>query len=104
MIALVSFITLLLVLTRKHFLNHKTIVNNTILLLSIWLLIGITLKLFFSEEPSRKYTDVQMAQTWIEDNPELKGKLRVQNDGTVKIVLKKGKYLILKDGVLTRGK
>jgi hypothetical protein len=104
MIALVSSLTLLLVLTRKHFLNHKTLVNNTILLLSIWLIIGITLKLFFSEEPPRKYTDVEMAKTWIEDNPELKGKLRILDDGTVKIVLKRGKYLILKDGVLTRGK
>jgi hypothetical protein len=46
-----------------------------------------------------------MAQTFIKDNPKLckEAKTRIMDDGTVKIILRKGKYLKLKDGVLTNG-
>ena len=49
---------------------------------------------------------MEMAQTFIEDNPDLckKAKTRILDDGTIKIVLKKGKSLYLKDGVITSKK
>jgi len=58
---------------------------------------------FISGEPKKTYTDIEMAQTFIEDNPDIckKAKTRILDDGTIKIVLKKGKSLYLKDGVLT---
>ena len=46
---------------------------------------------------------MEMAQTFIKDNPKLcrKAKTKILDDGTVKIILRKGKSLELKDGVLT---
>ena len=46
---------------------------------------------------------MEMAQTYIKDNPELckKDKTKIMDDGTIKIVLRKGKSLYLKDGVVT---
>jgi hypothetical protein len=104
MILLISTITFLLIFTRKYFPNYKSQINTGIIFLSIWLIIGIPLKLFFQDDPKRKYTDVEMAQTWIKDNPKEKGKLKILDDGSVRIILKKRKYLKLKDGVLTSGR
>jgi hypothetical protein len=58
---------------------------------------------FLNGEPKRTYTDMEMAQTFIKDNPKLcrKAKTKILDDGTVKIILRKGKSLKLKDGVLT---
>ena len=49
---------------------------------------------------------MEMAQTFIEDNPDLcrKAKTKILDDGTIKIILRKGKSLYLKDGVLTSRK
>jgi len=80
--------------------------NRTIIVLSLWLVIGTTLRHFLSDATKRTYTDIEMAQTFIKDNPKLckKAKTRIMDDGTVKIILRKGKYLKLKDGVLTNGR
>jgi len=61
---------------------------------------------FLAGEPKKTYTDMEMAQTFIEDNPDLckRAKTRILDDGTIKIVLKKGKSLYLKDGVITSKK
>ena len=76
--------------------------NTGIVLLSIWLLVGITLKLFFQDEPKRKYTDVEMAQNLIKEDPEFKkAKMKILDDGSVRITMKRKKSLKLKDGVLT---
>ena len=47
-----------------------------------------------------------MAQTYIKDNPKLcKGaKTKILDDGTIKIILKGGKPLYLKHGVITSRK
>ena len=101
-ILLISII--LLFISRKYFTIHKILINRVIIGLSIWLVLGSILKHFLSEPSTRRYTDVEMAQTWIKDNPELKAKMKVLDDGSVRIILKKRKYLHLKDGVLTNGK
>jgi hypothetical protein len=77
--------------------------NRTIIVLSLWLVIGTTMRHFLNGEPKRTYTDMEMAQTFIKDNPKLcrKAKTKILDDGTVKIILRKGKSLKLKDGVLT---
>ncbi len=75
--------------------------------LSIWLIIGLTLRHFLAGEPyKRTHTDMEMAQTFIKDNPDLckRAKTRIMDDGTIKIVLRKGKSLYLKDGVITSKK
>jgi hypothetical protein len=61
---------------------------------------------FLNGEPKKTYTDIEMAQTFIKDNPKLckKAKTKIMDDGTIKIVLKKGKPLYLKDGVVTSKK
>lgn len=101
-ILILSIISLLLL--RKYFPLHNILINRVIIGLSIWLVVGSILKHFLSDGRTRKYTDVEMAQTWIKDNPELKAKMKVLDDGSVRIILKKRKYLHLKDGVLTNGK
>ena len=96
----------LLFLIRKRFPIHKLLMNRTIMFLSIWLIIGTTMRHFLSGEPKKTYTNMEMAQTFIEDNPDLckRAKTRILDDGTIKIVLKKGKSLYLKDGVITSKK
>jgi hypothetical protein len=102
MILLVSTITLLLILTRTYFPTYKKQINISIVILSIWLIVGITLKLFFQDEPKRKYTDVEMAQNLIKEDPEFKkAKMKILDDGSVRITTKRRKRLKLKDGVLT---
>ena len=97
---------ILLFFLRKRFPIHKILINRTLIVLSVWLVIGLTLRYILSDEPSKVYTDMEMAQTFIEDNPDLcrKAKTRILDDGTIKIVLKKGKSLYLKDGVITSKK
>jgi hypothetical protein len=97
---------ILLFLLRKRFPFHKLLINRTLIFLSIWLVIGLTLRHFLAGEPKKTYTDMEMAQTFIEDNPDLcrKAKTRIMDDGTIKIVLRKGKSLYLKDGVITSKK
>jgi hypothetical protein len=45
---------------------------------------------------------MEMAQAYIQDNPEFckKAKTKILDDGTIKIVLRKGKPLYLKHGVI----
>jgi uncharacterized membrane protein len=103
-ILLVSII--LLFISRKYFSIHKILINRVIIGLSIWLVLGSILRHFLSDGPTRQYTDIEMAQTWIKDNPEISrgAKTKILDDGSVRIILKKRKYLHLKDGVLTNGK
>jgi len=97
---------ILLYLLRKRFPIHKLLINRTLIVLSIWLVIGLTLRYILSDEPTKVYTDMEMAQAYIQDNPELckKAKTKILDDGTIKIVLRKGKLLYLKDGVITSKK
>ena len=105
MILLISTITILLVISRKYFPLYKSQINTGIILLSIWLLIGISLRVFLGEKPSRKYSDVEMAQNLIKEDKEFKkAKMKIMDDGSVKISLKKRKSFRLKDGVLTNWK
>lgn len=80
--------------------------RNIIIIISLWITIGLTIKHVLSDYPKTTYTDIEMAMTFIKDNPDLcrKAKTRIMDDGTVKIVLRKGKSLYLKDGVLTSRK
>lgn len=104
MILLISTITLVLILSRKYFPIYKSQINTGIVLLSIWLLIGISIRVFLGENPTRKYSDVEMAQNLIKEDPEFKkAKMKIMDDGSVRISIKRKKYL-LKDGVLTNGK
>jgi hypothetical protein len=97
---------ILLFLIRKRFPIHKLLINRTLIVLSVWLVIGLTLRYILSDEPTKVYTDMEMAQAYIQDNPELckKAKTKILDDGTIKIVLRKGKPLYLKDGVITSKK
>jgi hypothetical protein len=105
MFLLIITITILF-LIRKKFPIHKILINRTLIVLSLWLVIGLTLRYILSDEPTKVYTDMEMAQAYIQDNPELckRAKTRILDDGTIKIVLKKGKPLYLKDGVITSKK
>jgi hypothetical protein len=105
MFILISTITILF-LIRKKFPIHKLLINRTLIVLSIWLVIGLTLRYILSDEPTKVYTDMEMAQAYIQDNPEFckKAKTKILDDGTIKIVLRKGKPLYLKDGVITSKK
>jgi hypothetical protein len=105
MFILISTIILLFFL-RKSFPIHKLLINRTLIVLSIWLFIGLTLRYILSDEPTKVYTDMEMAQAYIQDNPELckRAKTKILDDGTIKIVLRKGKPLYLKDGVITSKK
>lgn len=100
MLILIITITTLF-LTRKYFPLYIKQINTTLVVLSLWLVLGLTLRYFFSDEPTKVYTDVEMAQAYIQDNPKLKPKMKILDDGSVKIILKGGKCLYLKDGVLT---
>jgi hypothetical protein len=102
MFYLISTIILLFLL-RKKFPIHKLIIDRTLIFLSIWLVVGLSLRHFLSDPPPQHYTDIEMAQTFIKDNPDLcrKAKTRILDDGTVRIILRKGKSLYLKDGVIT---
>lgn len=105
MILLISTITILLVISRKYFPNHRSQLNLGIILLSIWLVVGVSLRVFLGEKPSRKYSDVEMAQNLIKEDKEFKkAKMKILDDGSVKISLKKRKSFRLKDGVLTNWK
>jgi hypothetical protein len=97
---------ILLFYLRKRFPIHKLLINRTLIFLSLWLIIGTTMRHFLSGEPKKTYTDMEMAQTFIKDNPDLcrKAKTRILDDGTIKIVLRRGKFLYLKDGVITSKK
>jgi uncharacterized membrane protein len=99
LILLITIITLFL--TRKYFPLYTKQINTTLIILSLWLVIGTTLRHFLSDSRQRHYTDVEMAQVWIKDHPELKPKMKIQDDGSVRIKIKGRKYLHLKDGVLS---
>ena len=105
MLILIITITTLFFI-RKYFPNQKKYFNTTLIILTLWLVLGLTLRYFFSDPPQRKYLDIEMAQTYIKDNPKLcKGaKTKILDDGTIKIILKGGKPLYLKHGVITSKK
>jgi len=103
MVYCLIFTIILLIGVRRYLTLYKTLINRTIIGLSIWLVLGIILRYFLSDPPQRRYTDVEMAQNWVKDNPQLKPKLRILDDGSVRIILKRGKRLHLKDGVMTNG-
>jgi hypothetical protein len=57
---------------------------------------------FLSGEPTKTYTDVEMAKNLIKEDPEFKkAKMKILDDGSVRITIKRRKSLKLKDGVLT---
>jgi hypothetical protein len=101
---LLAITIIALLYSRKYFPIYTKNINIVCIVLSVWLITGFTIRQFTSSGHNRTYTDVEMAQTWIKDNPELKAKMKVMDDGTVKIILKKRKYLYLKDGVITSKK
>jgi hypothetical protein len=88
---------------RRKFTIPNLIIDRTLIFLSIWLVLGLTLRIFLVEKSNRTHTDIEMAQTFIKDNPVLcrKAETTILDDGTVKIIPKKGKSLYLKDGVIT---
>ena len=96
-------ITIILLLTfRNRFPQYKQIIKTTTIVLSLWLVIGTILRHFLSDPPQRHYTDVEMAQNLIKEDPEFKkAKMKILDDGSVRITMKKRKSLKLKDGVLT---
>jgi len=101
MFILISSIIILLI-SRKFFPTYKDTINKIVIVLSVWLTLGTILKHFLADEPSRKYTDVEMAQNLIKEDPEFKkAKMKILDDGSVKISVKKKKWFLLKDGVLT---
>jgi hypothetical protein len=105
MILLISTITLVLILSRKYFPNYRSQLNLGIVLLSIWLVVGVSLRVFLGKKPTRKYSDVEMAQNLIKDDPEFKrAKMKILDDGSVKLTLKVRRHYKLKDGVLTNWK
>ena len=101
---LLTITIIALLYSRKYFPTHIKTINIVSIVLTVWLITGFTIRQFTSSGRGKVYTDVEMAQTWIKDNPELKAKMKVMDDGTVKIILKKRKYLYLKDGVITSKK
>jgi hypothetical protein len=101
MILLLTTIILLLIF-RNRFPQYKQIIKTTTIVLSFWLVIGLILRHFLSEPPQRHYTDVEMAQNLIKEDPDFKkAKMKILDDGSVRITMKRKKYLKLKDGVLT---
>ena len=101
MFILISSIIILLI-SRKYFPTYKDTINKIVIVLSVWLTLGTILKHFLADEPSRKYTDVEMAQNLIKEDPEFKkAKMKILDDGSVRITMKRRKSLKLKDGVLT---
>ena len=99
---LITIITLFF--TRKYFPLYTKQINTTLIVLTLCLVIGLTLRHFLSDPPQRHYTDVEMAQNLIKEDPEFKkAKMKILDDGSVIISIKRKKFL-LKDGVLTNGK
>jgi hypothetical protein len=97
---LITIITLFF--TRKYFPLYTKQINTTLIILTLWLVIGTTLRHFLSDPPQRHYTDVEMAQNLIKEDPEFKkAKMKILDDGSVRITMKRRKSLKLKDGVLT---
>ena len=102
-IMLILLTTIILILIfRNRFPQYKQPINTTLIVLSLWLVIGTTLRHFLSDPPQRHYTDVEMAQNLIKEDPEFKrAKMKILDDGSVRITMKRKKSLKLKDGVLT---
>jgi len=96
----IILVSLIILLVFKPIKQLPTWAYTVIKLLSIWIAINLTLKFFTDEKPKRP-TDMEMAKTFIQDNPKLcKGcKLKTLDDGTIKITTKKESFY-LKDGVL----
>ena len=101
MILLLTTIILILIF-RNRFPQYKQPINTTLIVLSLWLVIGLTLRHFLNDPPQRHYTDVEMAQNLIKEDPEFKrAKMKILDDGSVRITMKRKKSLKLKDGVMT---
>lgn len=98
-------IILLLFFFKNRFIQYKKQINTTIIVLSVWLVTGLILRHFLTDNTHRRYTDVEMAQVLIKNDPEFKkAKMKILDDGSVRLILRKRKYFHLKDGVLTNGK
>jgi len=68
--------------------------------LLFWFLFGFLLNMCNSEEKPEVASDLEMAKTFIEDNPEFrKAKIKQLKNGTIKIIAKH-QTLKLKDGVI----
>ena len=72
-----------------------------ITILSIWFVCGFTLRYIYNDSSSRRYSDVEMAEVFIKDHPELKATWKQLDDGRIRIKPRKGKPFYLKDGVIT---
>lgn len=79
----------------------KKIFNIMITILSIWFVFGFTLRWIYSDPPHRRYLDVQMAEVYVKDHPELKATWKQLDNGRIRIKPKRGNPLYLKDGVVT---
>ncbi len=75
--------------------------KKVIIFLSIWFVVGFTLRYIYSSPPKRRYSDVQMAEVYVKDHPKLKATWKQLDDGRIRIKPRKGKPYYLKDGVIT---
>jgi len=99
--SIVIFIIILLFIFRIFVKIGKLLINCLIGFFAIWLFFGGSLHYLFKEEPQKKIQDIEMAKTFIKDNPKLckKATMKILDDGTVRIIAKR-KIYDLKDGVL----
>ena len=74
-----------------------------ITILAVWLVTGFTLRFILSDNTPNHYSDVQMAEVFVKDHPELKATWKQLDDGRIRIKPRKGKPFYLKDGVITGG-
>ena len=101
---LLTITIIALLYSRKYFPTHIKTINIVTLVLSVWLITGFTIRQFTSSGRGKVYTDVEMAQNLIKEDKEFKkAKMKILDDGSVRITLKRKKYL-LKDGVMTNWK
>lgn len=73
-------------------------------ILAVWLITGFTLRFILSDSTPNHNSDVQMAEVFVKDHPELKATWKLLDDGRIRIKPKRGKPFYLKDGVITGGR
>ena len=79
----------------------RKIFNIMIRFLIIWAIVGFTIRFVLRDKPSKRISDVQMAEVYVKDHPELKATWKQLSDGRIRIKPRKGKPVYLKDGVIT---
>ena len=99
-IAIIILILCLIAYFSKAFKQLTGCLTILIPVLTVWISFALLLR-SCDDGPKKRVTDLDMAHTFIKDNPTLckKAKVRILDDGTIKIITKK-KSFYLKDGVL----